>query len=134
MLLSHPDKLLKEHLKNVSLIGDSILLQKRINFKSFSNDKIRQLNRINLLTHDIGKATSYFQDYIKNVNGKQNNDEKKSHGLLSGVLSFKIASTVLKDEALAFFHIWWFLNTMENWTIFQILYPHCMEMKTIEIF
>jgi len=103
VLLSHPDKLLKEHLKNVSLIGDSILLQKRINFKSFSNDKIRQLNRINLLTHDLGKATSYFQDYIKNVNGKQNNDEKKSHGLLSGVLSFKIASTVLKDEALAFF-------------------------------
>lgn len=103
MLLSHPEKLLKEHLRNVSLIGDNIFSQKNINFKSFSEDIIRQLNRINLLTHDLGKATSYFQDYIRNVNNKHKNDEKKSHGLLSGVLSFKIANTILKDESLAFF-------------------------------
>ena len=103
MLLSHPEKLLKEHLENVYLIGDSIFLQKYVSFKNFSQEKIRQLNRINLLTHDLGKATSYFQDYIRNVSNKINNDEKKSHGLLSGVLSFKIANTILKDESLAFF-------------------------------
>ncbi len=104
MLLSHPEKLLREHLKNVSLIGDCIFSQKSINFESFSIDKIRQLNRINLLTHDLGKATSYFQEYIRSVNNnKQRNDEKKSHGLLSGVLSFKIVNTILKDETLAFF-------------------------------
>ncbi|NLL06528.1 MAG: CRISPR-associated helicase/endonuclease Cas3, partial [Clostridiaceae bacterium] len=86
MLLSHPDKLLGEHLKNVCLIGDCIFLQKSISFENFSIDKIRQLNRINLLTHDLGKATSYFQEYIRSVNNnKQRNDEKKSHGLLSGV-------------------------------------------------
>jgi CRISPR-associated endonuclease/helicase Cas3 len=104
VLLSHPDKLLGEHLKNVCLIGDCIFSQKSISFENFSIDKIRQLNRINLLTHDLGKATSYFQEYIRSVNNnKQRNDEKKSHGLLSGVLTFKIVNTVLKDDTLAFF-------------------------------
>lgn len=104
MLLSHPEKLLREHLNNVALIGDCIFAQKKINFTSFTLDKIRYLNRINLLTHDLGKSTSYFQEYIRSVNNnKQKNDEKKSHGLLSGVLSFKIVNTIMKDESLAFF-------------------------------
>ncbi|NLP15262.1 MAG: CRISPR-associated helicase Cas3' [Clostridium sp.] len=103
MLLSHPGKLLLEHLKNVSLIGDCMLMQKKTGFKSFSEDTVRQLNQLNLLTHDLGKATSYFQDYIKDVdNSPLKNDEKKRHGLLSGVLSFKIVREVMEDECLAF--------------------------------
>jgi len=103
MLLSHPGKLLLDHLRNVFLIGDSILMQRKTGFNSFSHDEVRQLNRLNLLTHDLGKATSYFQDYIRSVDkNMQKNDEKKRHGLLSGVLSFKIVNTVMKDESLAF--------------------------------
>lgn len=103
MLLSHPGKLLLNHLKNVFLIGDCILMQKRIEFKSFSEDKVCLLNMLNLLTHDLGKATSYFQEYIRSVNNAtQKNDEKKRHGLLSGVLAFKIVNTVMEDESLAF--------------------------------
>jgi len=67
MLLSHPGKLLLDHLKNVFLIGDCILMQKKTEFESFSEHDIRQLNKLNLLTHDLGKATSYFQDYIRNL-------------------------------------------------------------------
>lgn len=103
MLLSHPGKLLSDHLKNVFLIGDCILTQKKTDFKSFSEDEIRLLNMLNLLTHDLGKATSYFQDYIRSVDKSPlKNDEKKRHGLLSGVLSFKIVNTVMEDESLAF--------------------------------
>jgi len=58
---------------------------------------------LNLLTHDLGKATSYFQDYIRNLDDNtQKNDERKRHGLLSGVLSFKIVNAVMKNEILAF--------------------------------
>ncbi|NLM59473.1 MAG: CRISPR-associated endonuclease Cas3'', partial [Clostridium sp.] len=103
MLFSHPGKPLLEHLKNVSLIGDCILAQKKTGFESFSEDKVRQLIKLNLLTHDLGKATSFFQDYIRDVdNSPLRNDEKKRHGLLSGVLSFKIVSNVMGDECLAF--------------------------------
>lgn len=106
MLLSHPGKPLEDHLYNVFLIGDSLLKQKNINFKCFHQDKVRQLNRITLLAHDLGKATLYFQQYIKSVDGNNSkpnkNDEKKSHGLLSGVLSFIIANSIMKDETLSF--------------------------------
>lgn len=103
VLFSHPGKPLLEHLKNVSLIGDCILAQKKTGFESFSEDKVRQLIKLNLLTHDLGKATSFFQDYIRDVdNSPLRNDEKKRHGLLSGVLSFKIVSNVMGDECLAF--------------------------------
>jgi len=42
-------------------------MQKKTEFESFSEHDIRQLNKLNLLTHDLGKATSYFQDYIRNL-------------------------------------------------------------------
>lgn len=103
MLLSHPEKLLKDHLRNVFLIGDAIFKQKSIQFKSFSKDKLRCLNKLNLLGHDLGKATSFFQDYIKSSDkDAYRNDEKKRHGLLSGVLSFKIVNMLIGDECLAY--------------------------------
>lgn len=106
MLLSRPGKPLKDHLKNVFLIGDCVFRQKMISFKMFSEEKVQLVNKISLMAHDLGKATSYFQHYIRSVNDKssgvERNDEKKSHGLLSGVLSFKIVNTILKDESLAF--------------------------------
>ncbi|WP_265447018.1 CRISPR-associated helicase Cas3' [Acetivibrio straminisolvens] len=103
MLLSHPGKPLLDHLKNVFLIGDCILMRKKTGFENFSEEDVRELNRLNLLTHDLGKATSYFQYYIRSVDSNsQKNDEKKRHGLLSGVLSFKIVNTVMKNEILAF--------------------------------
>ncbi|HOM03576.1 MAG TPA: CRISPR-associated helicase Cas3' [Acetivibrio sp.] len=103
MLLSHPGKPLLDHLRNVFLIGDCIFMQKKTEFESFSNDEVRQLNRLNLLTHDLGKSTSYFQEYIRSLDSnRQKNDEKKRHGLLSGILSFKIVNTDMKNEVLAF--------------------------------
>lgn len=103
MLLSHPEKPLFNHLQNVYLIGDCILKQKKTRFKNFSEDAVRQLNMLNLLTHDLGKATSYFQEYIRDVDiSPLKNDEKKRHSLLSGVLTFKIVRKVMEDECLAF--------------------------------
>ena len=35
MLLSHPEKLLKDHLRNVFLIGDAIFKQKAFSLRAF---------------------------------------------------------------------------------------------------
>lgn len=102
MLLSHPGKPLLDHLKNVFLIGDCILMRKKTGFENFSEEDVRELNRLNLLTHDLGKATSYFQYYIRSVDSNSQKNDEKRHGLLSGVLSFKIVNTVMKNEILAF--------------------------------
>ncbi|MDQ2085337.1 CRISPR-associated helicase Cas3' [Herbivorax sp. ANBcel31] len=107
MLLSHPDKRLEVHLSNVFLIGESILNSQKINFDSYSIENIKVLNRINLLTHDLGKATPFFQKYIRSVEDetvlkKLQNDERKRHGLLSGVLSFIITNSIMKDERFSF--------------------------------
>ncbi len=95
MLYSHPDKLLHKHLNNVFKIGDELLKRKYINFKNYDIKDIQLLNKSNLLYHDLGKATKYFQDYLYEAENKiwRNstcNNELKNHGLLSGVLSFII--------------------------------------------
>ncbi|GAE90400.1 CRISPR-associated endonuclease Cas3'' [Acetivibrio straminisolvens] len=87
MLLSHPGKPLLDHLKNVFLIGDCILMRKKTGFENFSEEDVRELNRLNLLTHDLGKATSYFQYYIRSVDSNsQKNDEKKTRSFIRGFI------------------------------------------------
>lgn len=51
---SHPNKLLKEHLKEVSE-------RSKVYFKyNFENDLI-EISKVIGLTHDFGKFTTYFQ-------------------------------------------------------------------------
>ena len=85
-LLSHPNKCLKEHLKGVEEIVKKVFPLK--------DEKLQELASLTAKFHDLGKATSYFQDYIRQITvgqaGKisQNSEELKRHAFLSAVFLY----------------------------------------------
>ena len=79
-LKSHPDKLLVKHLQNVGRFSRDILNSKMIeNREIFAN--VAYLIGI---THDFGKSTTYFQEYL-NKNKKTQNAQ---HGFLSSIIGY----------------------------------------------
>ncbi|WP_457756310.1 CRISPR-associated helicase Cas3' [Thermodesulfatator indicus] len=93
-LFSHPDIPLSEHLltvkEKVSLFCQELAL---------NNTLLKTVRHI-ALTHDLGKATSYFQDYLKE---QKVSDRLSAHSLLSAVLSWKLASYLsLESQFYAF--------------------------------
>lgn len=93
-LLSHPNKLLIDHLREVASIATATVEGKGYNF-SISNDiEITQKQLADLVWiagafHDLAKATSYFQAYIIDLEGKHSN--LKNHALLSSLFSYYAA-------------------------------------------
>ncbi len=107
MLISHPKKSLCEHLKNTYQIGYKIFKEKKLCFKAFSPEVLEDIVRISLLAHDFGKAMSYFQEYMTDIeNGlkkvRYDKAEIKNHGLISGIIAFVMARSIIKDDAAAF--------------------------------
>lgn len=90
-LLSHPDKLLKDHLFKVREIGLS-------NFDRHSIfNEYRELLEIVLLFHDLGKASHYFQDYLNPT--KENPNEKfKKHSEISAQWAYIYCHNILKYD------------------------------------
>ena len=84
-LLSHPDKSLKEHLLKVSEICKKVF--------PLSDEELKNLSQIIGRFHDLGKATSFFQSYIRDVAEAKKepafkNSPLKSHAELSAALLF----------------------------------------------
>lgn len=71
---SHPGKLLIDHLKNVSKIS-----------ASFVQDKYKSLLEVICVSHDFGKYTTYFQDYLFNKNKVKSG--LSNHGFISAVFA-----------------------------------------------
>jgi len=102
-LYSHPNKLLIEHLQNVA---DSCLekfKETKHNLSSyFPNGYWEKLVWLMGFSHDFGKATSYFQEYLfeKDENNKviMKNQPETGHSLISAVLTFWIAKDFVKDK------------------------------------
>jgi CRISPR-associated endonuclease/helicase Cas3 len=104
-LKSHPEKLLIEHLSEVANI-----VKKSIEGKSFcfslqfenKNENINSLiNNLAFLIgafHDLGKATHFFQEYIKNP--EKPHDQRKNHSLLSALFVYNIAKKYLENQNL----------------------------------
>lgn len=61
-LLSHPDKLLIDHLRRVGVIASKTVADKSLNIAEA--DLLRDMAYIIGVTHDLGKATRFFQKYI----------------------------------------------------------------------
>ncbi len=90
-LLSHPDKLLKDHLYSVRDIGLNNFYRHRI-FNDY-----RELLEIVLLFHDLGKASHYFQDYLNPA--KVNPNEKyKKHSEISAQWAYIYCNKILKYD------------------------------------
>ncbi len=100
-LLSHPDKLLIEHLSDVAKISTQILKGKSFNFSlKFKNQKLEITNLswdlmyLSGAFHDIGKATSFFQHYIRNP--EKLHDQRKNHALLSSIFVYFVSLKYLE--------------------------------------
>lgn len=83
-------ELLEEHLLNVKNYAIGLFVEKRqaIGDIKLFEDMYEAL-KITTLFHDLGKATSYFQDYL--VNGKRVDKEKKSHSLFGAIWAYYYA-------------------------------------------
>lgn len=68
-LKSHPDKLLVDHLHRVGELSKKTVADKSLNIDDA--DLLKNAAYLIGITHDLGKATRFFQDYITEK------DEKK---------------------------------------------------------
>ncbi|RKD25343.1 CRISPR-associated endonuclease/helicase Cas3 [Caminicella sporogenes DSM 14501] len=118
-LLSHPETLLVDHLEKVYNYGMEILKENKL----FLED--RDFLKIILIGHDLGKATSYFQDYIKKI---ESHGFIKNHGFLSALFTYVILQKKFdKDKALK-----GFLIVKRHHGNIQNMYDE-LSMKKIEV-
>mgnify|MGYP003601584245 FL=1 len=101
-MLSHPNKELKDHLENVSRLGLNIFNNRKT---IWSNNKtVIDTLEIILLTHDFGKATSFFQEYIKDTQNekfkKTPHIDLKKHGEFSAIWAYYKVRNKIKDEKM----------------------------------
>ncbi len=103
-LYSHPDKLLKEHLSNVGCSSRETLSLKEIDLNDLELKKevLVDLSYLIGVCHDLGKATEYFQNYIKETDEKKRMQMKSrpetKHGLLSAIFTYFVLREYLKDQ------------------------------------
>ena len=100
-LLSHPNKLLVDHLREVATIASASLNSKGYRFSDPDGKEITQKQLTDLIWiagafHDLAKATSYFQSYIRNPEDVHNH--LKNHALLSSVFAYFVSSIYCKQE------------------------------------
>jgi CRISPR-associated endonuclease/helicase Cas3 len=103
-LLSHPDKKLSQHLiETAELVKIFLDDLKSTNFPSY----FPQLALVSALAHDMGKATSFFQSYLRESDDKKKqilkNKPETHHSLLSAIIAFYLAER-LSDDILSPFY------------------------------
>jgi len=102
ILISHPkekntpEKPLKKHLKNVASSAQNKIANLRLNLTIISQKDLKRLAWLIGLFHDFGKATTYFQAYIRK---KRKGGKMTRHSFISAVVCYH----VVKNE---FDHIW----------------------------
>ncbi|MCE1248060.1 MAG: CRISPR-associated helicase Cas3' [Firmicutes bacterium] len=85
---SHPDMPLIEHLESVAENGVVLYREHPPFFPFFegcSSDLAADIIYITLFSHDLGKGTTYFQDYLRSL-GKTGNIKLKNHALISAFI------------------------------------------------
>jgi len=89
-LKSHRDKLLVNHLEEVGTLSQRI-----VNSTIFVNKAtIAEVAYLIGITHDFGKATTYFQDLLNKGSRTQN----ANHGLLSSLFSYQVIKEYLLQK------------------------------------
>ncbi len=94
-LMSHPDKLLVDHLKNVGILCRQSIAEKVLNIDN--SDLLSDVAYIVGITHDLGKATSFFQEYITEKDEKKRRSLKAKENTHHGLLSAFFTYAVIKD-------------------------------------
>lgn len=96
-LFSHPNKPLEEHLIKTAILAEIFAKESSL------GAGFQRFLKIVALTHDLGKATEYFQEYLAVLEDKKTSLRQKPetrHGLLSAVCSYFLSNEVFEDELL----------------------------------
>ncbi len=101
-ILSHPNKRLKEHLENVGTIAQKFA--SAIPLKILDKDIFADIAYIIGAYHDVGKATPFFQNYLKEKDpdkkARLKNQPETKHSFISAVATFFAVKEYLKDKEL----------------------------------
>lgn len=94
-LKSHPDKLLVNHLRRVGELSRKTVEAASLNIdeKDLLNDAVYLVG----ITHDLGKATDFFQKYIVEPDEKKKKSLKAKDTTHHGLLSAFFTYTVMKE-------------------------------------
>lgn len=101
-IYSHPDRLLEDHLIGVAMLSELFLSEKPPIIK----EQLSGVSKIIALSHDIGKATGYFQKYLKvdeQEREKLKNTREIKHSLLSAICAYYLTKELKTDEMFPFF-------------------------------
>jgi len=96
-LYSHPGRLLEDHLTSVANLAGIFFKDKHI----ADHENLKTISMIIGLSHDLGKATTFFQTYLLAENSekkKLKNRPETSHGLFSAVCAFYLVKEYLKQS------------------------------------
>jgi len=96
-LYSHPGRLLEDHLIGVARLSELFCQDKLLPNQS----ELKEITKIIALCHDLGKATSFFQDYL-NADDKDKerlkNQEETHHSLFSAVCAYFLVKDQLEKN------------------------------------
>ncbi len=93
---AHPGVRLIDHLTSVGNESKRIVKSKKLNLPFF--DIITNLSILIGFCHDFGKASSYFQKYIKNESTKiKNKNELKNHSRISALFGMYASTCYITD-------------------------------------
>lgn len=98
-LFSHPNKYLVDHLRGVTRLGLHFLQEKSFSLLPF--EKAQQICIITGTAHDLGKATAYFQEYLRapeDAKAALRKRRNTHHGLFSAVCSYYMAKEVFSGS------------------------------------
>ncbi|MBU4319605.1 MAG: CRISPR-associated helicase Cas3' [Nitrospinae bacterium] len=103
VLISHaldsPLKL-KEHIEQVINVSSYLISKKSLHFNGIAREDIETISILIAACHDFGKATSYFQEYIKSkIDGPHytGSEKDKSHSLISGLFGWHVLEKWLQN-------------------------------------
>ncbi|UZQ51379.1 CRISPR-associated helicase Cas3' [Clostridium kluyveri] len=83
---NNPKKKIIEHLKEVKSLSEAFLPQ-----------NLKQINEIISFTHDFGKYTTYFQNYL--MKNGESFDSRKNHAFISALLAAYICFEVFESKS-----------------------------------
>ncbi|ADG13847.1 CRISPR-associated helicase/endonuclease Cas3 [Methanocaldococcus infernus] len=100
MLLSHPNYPLKDHLTNTMKRALKKYVPPKL--KYFNEKLVKGTLKIIALTHDFGKATSYFQRYIR---GEKVKSSLKRHSAISFLLTNWVIRETIENNYYQLFSL-----------------------------
>jgi len=93
-LFSHPNRLLEEHTTQVVELANKFYSNLPVN-----ENTLRDILTITAFSHDIGKSTQFFQEYITGNKSLKNKPETK-HALLGGIIGVHLTDRYLKFRGI----------------------------------